>query len=160
MSESLSFFTSLAWMPRTIDGASAHVYSGRKPVWCTHTILACGATLIASVAIPTSLIATFTAMRAFHFTLNNLTMLGLTLAVGIVIDDAIVILENIYRKREGGLPARQAAIDGAREVTGAPAGPVATATAPRATGVQPCISCGLSLSANARFCRRCGTRQG
>jgi HAE1 family hydrophobic/amphiphilic exporter-1 len=47
--------------------------------------------------VPISIIATFTAMRGLDMTLNNLTLLGLTLAVGIVIDDAIVVLENIYR---------------------------------------------------------------
>jgi len=74
-------------------------------------------TLIAAVAIPTSLIATFTAMRMFGFTLNNLTLLGLTLAVGIVIDDAIVVLENVYRHiDELGKPPLQAAIDGTREI--------------------------------------------
>jgi HAE1 family hydrophobic/amphiphilic exporter-1 len=55
------------------------------------------AVIIASVAIPASIIATFTLMRAMDFTLNNMTLLALTLAVGIVIDDAIVVLENIFR---------------------------------------------------------------
>ncbi|MFN8010685.1 MAG: efflux RND transporter permease subunit [Holophagaceae bacterium] len=74
-------------------------------------------TLIASVAIPTSLIATFTAMRYMGFTLNNLTLLGLVLAVGIVIDDAIVVLENIYRHiDELKKPPLQAAIDGTKEI--------------------------------------------
>ncbi|MFH1574169.1 MAG: efflux RND transporter permease subunit [Acidobacteriota bacterium] len=54
-------------------------------------------TLIAALAIPTSIIGTFTIMRAFGFTLNNMTMLALSLATGIVIDDAIVVLENIFR---------------------------------------------------------------
>src|SRR6202790_2315517 len=53
--------------------------------------------LIAAVAIPTSIIATFTVLKAMDFTLNNMTLLALTLAVGIVIDDAIVVLENIVR---------------------------------------------------------------
>ncbi len=74
-------------------------------------------TLIAAVAIPTSLIATFTAMRTMGFTLNNLTLLGLVLAVGIVIDDAIVVLENIYRHiDELKKPPLQAAIDGTKEI--------------------------------------------
>jgi hydrophobic/amphiphilic exporter-1 (mainly G- bacteria), HAE1 family len=74
-------------------------------------------TLIAAIAIPTSLIATFTIMRMLGFTLNNLTLLGLTLAVGIVIDDAIVVLENIYRHiDELGKPPLQAAIDGTKEI--------------------------------------------
>ena len=54
-------------------------------------------TLIAAVAIPTSIISTFTIMRALGYTLNSLTLLGLTVSVGIVIDDAIVVLENIFR---------------------------------------------------------------
>jgi HAE1 family hydrophobic/amphiphilic exporter-1 len=56
--------------------------------------------VIAALAIPTSVIATFTLLRAMHFTLNNMTLLALTLAVGIVIDDAIVVLENIVRYLE------------------------------------------------------------
>ena len=55
------------------------------------------AVIISALAIPASIIATFTLMRAMDFTLNNMTLLGLTLAVGIVIDDAIVVLENIFR---------------------------------------------------------------
>ena len=54
-------------------------------------------TLIASVAIPASLVATFTLMRSMGYTLNNFTMLGMVFAVGIVIDDAIIVLENIFR---------------------------------------------------------------
>ncbi len=74
-------------------------------------------TLIAAVAIPTSLIATFTFMSAMDFTLNNMSLLGLTLAVGIVIDDAIVVLENIFRHMEElGKPPLQAAIDGLKEI--------------------------------------------
>jgi HAE1 family hydrophobic/amphiphilic exporter-1 len=54
-------------------------------------------TIIAAVAIPVSIIGTFTVMKGFNFTLNNMTMLALSLATGIVIDDAIVVLENIFR---------------------------------------------------------------
>ena len=57
-------------------------------------------TLIAAVAIPSSLIATFAAMAYMGFTLNVITLLALTLAVGIVIDDAVVVLENIFRHME------------------------------------------------------------
>jgi len=74
--------------------------------------------LIASVAIPTSIIATFTVLKAANFTLNSMTLLGLTLAVGIVIDDAIIVLENIYRHiQEKGLPARQAAVVATKEIS-------------------------------------------
>ena len=75
------------------------------------------AVIIASVAIPASIIATFTLMRAMDFTLNNMTLLALTLAVGIVIDDAIVVLENIFRYIEEKQYAPfDAAIQGTREV--------------------------------------------
>ncbi|MDW8222405.1 MAG: efflux RND transporter permease subunit [Gemmatales bacterium] len=74
-------------------------------------------TLIASVAIPASIIATFAVMRALDFTMNNVTMLALVLMVGVVIDDAIVVLENIFRAmEEKGLPPVQAAIEGTREI--------------------------------------------
>jgi HAE1 family hydrophobic/amphiphilic exporter-1 len=74
-------------------------------------------TLIAAIAIPTSIIATFGAMAAMDYTLNQITMLALTLMVGIVIDDAIVVLENIYRFiEEKKLPPFQAAIEGTREI--------------------------------------------
>ncbi|MCL6481870.1 MAG: efflux RND transporter permease subunit, partial [Firmicutes bacterium] len=79
---------------------------------------------IAALAIPTSIIATFTLMRAMDFTLNNMTLLALTLAVGIVIDDAIIVLENIFRYREEkGVPPLQAAVDATREI-----GPAVMAT--------------------------------
>lgn len=74
-------------------------------------------TLIAAVAIPTSLIATFALMAAMGFTLNQITMLALTLMVGVVIDDAIIVLENIYRFiEEKGMPPMQAAIEGTKEI--------------------------------------------
>ena len=74
-------------------------------------------TVIAAVAIPASIIGAFGVMSALGFTLNQMTMLALTLMVGIVIDDAIVVLENIYRfVEEKGMTPRQAAIDGTREI--------------------------------------------
>ncbi len=74
-------------------------------------------TIIAAVAIPTSIIATFGLIWYEGFTLNSMTMLALTLSVGIVIDDAIVVLENIYRfVEEKGRPPLQAAIEGTREI--------------------------------------------
>ncbi|HAH04920.1 MAG TPA: AcrB/AcrD/AcrF family protein [Elusimicrobia bacterium] len=74
-------------------------------------------TVIASLAIPTSIIATFTLMDKAGFTLNMMTLLALALAVGIVIDDAIVVLENIFRHmEEKGTPARQAASDATKEI--------------------------------------------
>jgi HAE1 family hydrophobic/amphiphilic exporter-1 len=74
-------------------------------------------TLIAAIAIPTSLISTFALMKAMDFTLNQITMLALTLMVGIVIDDAIIVLENIYRFiEEKGMSPFEAAIEGTREI--------------------------------------------
>jgi HAE1 family hydrophobic/amphiphilic exporter-1 len=74
--------------------------------------------LIAAVAIPTSIIATFTLLKAMDFTLNNMTLLALTLAVGIVIDDAIVVLENIVRYiEEKGYEPKLAAIEATKEIT-------------------------------------------
>jgi HAE1 family hydrophobic/amphiphilic exporter-1 len=74
-------------------------------------------TLIAAIAIPTSIISTFALMAAMGFTLNQITMLALTLMVGIVIDDAIIVLENIYRYiEEKNMPPFQAAIQGTKEI--------------------------------------------
>ena len=74
-------------------------------------------TVIAAVAIPASLVSTFALIWVMGFTLNTFTLLALTLAVGIVIDDAIVVLENITRlMHEKGLPAMRAAIEGTREI--------------------------------------------
>jgi HAE1 family hydrophobic/amphiphilic exporter-1 len=67
------------------------------------------AALIPVIAIPVSLIGTFAVMSAFGFSLNNLTLFGLVLAIGIVVDDAIVVVENIERSLEKGLPPREAA---------------------------------------------------
>jgi hydrophobic/amphiphilic exporter-1 (mainly G- bacteria), HAE1 family len=74
-------------------------------------------TVIAAVAIPSSLIATFGAMAYAGFTLNTITLLALTLAVGIVIDDAVVVLENVFRHmEEKNLTPMQAAVSGTKEV--------------------------------------------
>src|SRR3982750_1978108 len=74
-------------------------------------------TLIAALAIPTSIVSTFALMYAMGYTLNSITMLALTLMVGIVIDDAIVVLENIFRFiEEKGMEPFQAAIEGTREI--------------------------------------------
>src|SRR3954451_3340712 len=75
------------------------------------------AVLISALAIPASIISTFTLMDLMGFTLNNMTLLGITLAVGIVIDDAIVVLENIFRYiEEKNCSPYEAAIQGTREV--------------------------------------------
>src|SRR5690349_7187908 len=74
-------------------------------------------TIIAAIAIPTSIVATFGLIWYQGFTLNSMTLLALTLSVGIVIDDAIVVLENIYRfVEEKGRPSLQAAVEATREI--------------------------------------------
>lgn len=73
-------------------------------------------TFIAVMAIPTSIIASFVVMYAMDFTINNMTMLAMSLAIGIVIDDAIVVLENIFRYVEQGLKGMKAAGIGTSEV--------------------------------------------
>lgn len=76
------------------------------------------ATMIPGLAVPLSLVATFAGMYAFGFSIDNISLLALTLAVGLVVDDAIVMLENIVRRTEEGLSPFQAAIEGSQEVTG------------------------------------------
>ena len=74
------------------------------------------ATLIPALAVPVSLIGTCAAMYAFGFSINNMTLLALTLSVGFVVDDAIVMLENIVRHIEGGMRPFEAALKGSREI--------------------------------------------
>jgi multidrug efflux pump len=74
------------------------------------------ATIIPAVTIPVALIATFIVMAAMEFSINTLTLLGMVLAIGLVVDDAIVVLENIVRRMEDGQPTLLAAIDGSREI--------------------------------------------
>lgn len=75
------------------------------------------ATMIGAIAIPTSIIATFFAMKVMGFTLNNMSLMGLSLAVGILIDDAIVVIENIFRHMEDGLSPMEAARIGTTEIS-------------------------------------------
>ena len=74
------------------------------------------ATLVPAVTIPVSIVAAFIVMGALGFSINTLTLLGLVLAIGLVVDDAIVVLENIYRRMERGEPALIASVDGSREI--------------------------------------------
>ncbi|OWT76933.1 MULTISPECIES: efflux RND transporter permease subunit [unclassified Achromobacter] len=74
------------------------------------------ATLIPAVTVPVSILGTFGAMKLFGYTLDNLSLMALTIATGFVVDDAIVVLENIARHREAGAGRLRAAMDGAREV--------------------------------------------
>ena len=74
------------------------------------------ATIIPALAVPVSLMGTCAAMYAFGFSINNMTLLALTLSVGFVVDDAIVMLENIVRHVEGGMRPFEAALKGSREI--------------------------------------------
>ena len=76
-------------------------------------------TIIIALAIPTSIIATFNLMFANNISLNIMSLGGIALAVGLLVDNAIVVLENIYRKKEQGQDVEQAAIEGTNEVSGA-----------------------------------------
>jgi len=73
-------------------------------------------TLVAALALPVSVIGTFAAMALLGFTFNIITMLALTLSIGLLIDDAIVVIENIVRHLEQGKPPMQAALEGARQI--------------------------------------------
>src|ERR1700682_1956600 len=75
------------------------------------------ATIIPALALPVSIIGTFAAMYLFGYTLNNVSLMALTLAVGFVVDDAIVMLENIVRHTEAGMAPMEAALKGSREIT-------------------------------------------
>ncbi|TWF59027.1 efflux RND transporter permease subunit [Neorhizobium alkalisoli] len=75
------------------------------------------ATVIPAITIPLSLVGTFGVMYLMGYSLDNLSLMGLTIAVGFVVDDAIVVIENIVRHMENGKPKLQAAIEGSREVT-------------------------------------------
>jgi HAE1 family hydrophobic/amphiphilic exporter-1 len=74
------------------------------------------ATIIPTLALPTSIVGTFAAMYLLHFSLDNLSLMALTLSVGFVVDDAVVMLENIVRRIEGGEGVMQAALNGSREI--------------------------------------------
>ncbi|MBT8131543.1 MAG: efflux RND transporter permease subunit [Gammaproteobacteria bacterium] len=74
------------------------------------------ATLIPAVVVPVSLIATFIVMGALDYTINIISLLGLVLAIGLVVDDSIIVLENIYRRIEDGMQPLLAALEGAKEI--------------------------------------------
>ena len=74
------------------------------------------ATLIPSVVVPVSLVGTFGVMYLFHYSIDNLSLMALTIATGFVVDDAIVVIENITRHLEQGMTPMQAALQGAREI--------------------------------------------
>jgi HAE1 family hydrophobic/amphiphilic exporter-1 len=81
-------------------------------------------TMIVSIAIPVAVIGTFSLMYFYGFTLNTMSFGGLALGVGMLVDNAIVVLENIFRHREGGMTHREAAIEGSSEV----AAPIVSST--------------------------------
>src|SRR5262249_30884635 len=74
------------------------------------------ATLIPSVAVPVSLVATLAVMYLFGYSIDNLSLMALTIATGFVVDDAIVVMENIARHLEAGMKPHEAALEGAREI--------------------------------------------
>ncbi|HTQ01970.1 MAG TPA: efflux RND transporter permease subunit [Casimicrobiaceae bacterium] len=74
------------------------------------------ATIIPIVTIPVSLVGAFALMYFFGFTINTLTLLAMVLAIGLVVDDAIVVLENVFRHIEDGMPRKQAAMQGSKEI--------------------------------------------
>src|SRR5207302_4032494 len=74
------------------------------------------ATIIPTLALPTSIVATFAVMYLMNFSLDNLSLMALTLSVGFVVDDAVVMLENIVRRTELGESVMQASLRGSREI--------------------------------------------
>ena len=93
------------------------LFGGLLAVVITFLFLQNGrATVIGAIAIPTSVIATFFLLKTMKFTLNNMSLMGLSLAVGILIDDAIVVIENIYRHMEMGKTPFEAAQSGTAEI--------------------------------------------
>lgn len=97
-------FDSSRFIKTSIEGVQFDlIFGGVLTVLVVYLFLTSArATIITALAIPTSIIATFMLMQSANFTMNNLTMLGLSLAIGMVIDDAIVVIENIYRNLEAG----------------------------------------------------------
>ncbi|WP_415398080.1 efflux RND transporter permease subunit [Sulfurimonas sp. CS5] len=73
-------------------------------------------TLVSALSIPASIMGTFALMNFMGFDLNKMTLIGLTLAIGIIIDDAIVVIENIYKKMEGGMGKFEASVEGTKEM--------------------------------------------
>jgi HAE1 family hydrophobic/amphiphilic exporter-1 len=100
--------------------ASSALYGGVLAVFVLLLFLRSGrSTLVIATAIPVSVIATFALMYFGSFTLNIMTLGGLALGVGMLVDNAIVVLENIFRLREGGEPPEPAAAEGTSEVAAA-----------------------------------------
>ena len=93
------------------------IFGGFLALFITYMFLGdLRATLIGGLAIPTSIIATFFLMKVMDFTLNNMSLMGLSLAVGFLIDDAIVLVENIFRHMEMGKDPFTASADATKEL--------------------------------------------
>jgi len=93
------------------------IYGGTLAIFVIFLFLAdIRPTLISGIAIPTSIIATFTFMNALGFTINFMSLLGLSLAVGLLVDDAIVVIENIYRHFDQGESPFKAAFSATKEI--------------------------------------------
>lgn len=119
--ENLKFTTAQDSSEYTLESASAVIHDLILAVVLVAVIMllflhSVRNSIIVMVAIPLSLIATFIGMSLFGFTLNLMTLLGLSLVVGILVDDAIVVIENIYRHMEMGKTKVQAAYDGVKEI--------------------------------------------
>ncbi|HEX2964904.1 MAG TPA: efflux RND transporter permease subunit [Syntrophorhabdaceae bacterium] len=99
------------YIKRSINDVQHHlIYGGIFAILAVFLFLKnVRTTLIAALAIPTSIISTFAIMNAFNFTFNNMSMLALSLSIGILVDDAIIVIENIHRHMEEGMSAREAA---------------------------------------------------
>jgi HAE1 family hydrophobic/amphiphilic exporter-1 len=110
MSLEISFDQS-AFIKRSINEVQHHlIYGGIFAILSVLLFLkSIRVTLISALAIPTSIISTFVIMYAFGFTFNNMSMLALSLSIGILIDDAIIVIENIHRHIEEGMEPRMAA---------------------------------------------------
>lgn len=99
------------------DVWSAILFGGFFALIITYLFLrSIRATIIGGIAIPTSIIATFVLMKQMDFTLNNMSLMGLSLAVGVLIDDAIVVIENVFRHLELGEPPKVAAQKATEEI--------------------------------------------
>ncbi len=106
------------WIENSIHEILTNIYfGGLLAVLVIFLFLAdIRSTIISGLAIPTSIVATFTFMNLLGFTLNTMSLMALSLAVGLLIDDAIVVIENIYRHMANGSPPRKAAFEATREI--------------------------------------------
>ncbi len=106
------------FIKRSIREVQYHmIYGGLLAIFIVFVFLKdLRTTLISALAIPTSVIATFTLMNVFGFTFNSMTMLALSLSIGILIDDAIIVIENIHRHIDGGMSPKEAASFATNEI--------------------------------------------